>query len=277
MPPDPALALRNVRKSFPDQGRQGGVAAIDGLDLAVEAGEFLAVVGPSGGGKSTLIDLLAGFARPTSGVVEADGRPVRGPGPDRVVVFQDHAVFPWYTALGNVAYGLKRQGMGRREARARAAEALKHVGLGDFLHAYPSALSGGMRQRVALARAWVLRPRALLLDEPFASLDAVARARLQDALLTLWGESAWTVVFVTHNLAEAVYLADRVAILHRPPAGLTRIETIDIPRPRRRSDPDLIERTRRLAARLAGADQNAMAEPCLCSILDDPPSAKESR
>lgn len=278
MTDEPALELRGVRKVFPGQGRQQAVCALDGLDLTVARGEFLAIVGASGGGKSTLIDLIAGFIRPTAGSILADGRPIRAPGPDRVVVFQDHAVFPWYTALGNVAYGLRRQGLGRREAKRRAADALRHVGLGKFLHAHPVSLSGGMRQRVALARALVLQPRILLLDEPFAALDAVTRARLQDELTALWHEYGWTVVFVTHNLAEAVYLADRVALLDSPPDGICGMHPIDVERPRDRRDSRLIDMTRQIGARLADQDEQADAETCLCVRLDEstePPAAGE--
>ncbi|MDY0227704.1 MAG: ABC transporter ATP-binding protein [Desulfomicrobium apsheronum] len=267
MSTESALVLNGVGKVFPGQGHQDKVVALDGLDLEIRRGEFVAVVGPSGCGKSTLIDLLAGFTRPTSGTILANGRLVRGPGPERVVVFQDHAVFPWYTALGNVAYGLRRQGVPRREAERHAREALVRVGLGDFVNAYPAALSGGMRQRVALARALVLRPAILLLDEPFAALDAVARARLQDELSALWQEFGWTVVFVTHTLAEAVYLADRVIVLERPPVGLCAVESIVLPRPRHRRDPRLIDYVERLDARLGGRLDESDGEPCVCAQI----------
>ena len=249
---DPILELRQVRKVFPGQGRQEAVVALDGLDLTLNTGEFVAIVGASGSGKSTLIDLVAGFAHPTSGTVTVKGKPVLTPGPDRVVVFQDHAVFPWYTALDNIAYGLRRQGMRSRQARGLAQEALSQVGLTDFTHAYPATLSGGMRQRVALARALVLRPDILLLDEPFASLDAVIRSRLQDELTELWQRFGWTVLFVTHILSEAVYLADRVVVLDRPPSGLRTIERIMLPRPRNRLNAQLTQQTEELKARMDG-------------------------
>ena len=252
MTSEPLLELRQVRKVFAGQGRQEPVVALDGMDLSVTAGEFVSIVGASGSGKSTLLDLIAGFTRPTSGSVAVGGKPVRAPGPDRVVVFQDHAVFPWFTALDNVAYGLRRQGVRRRPARQQAEQALSQVGLGEFAHAYPARLSGGMRQRVALARALVLRPRILLLDEPFASLDAITRARLQDELTALWQQCRWTVLFVTHILAEAVYLADRVVVLDRPPVGLRGQERIRLARPRDRHDPRLGEQTDGLKKQLAG-------------------------
>lgn len=244
----PLLELRQVSKVFGGQDGRADVTALRGLNLTLHAGEFLAVVGASGSGKSTLIDLAAGFTRPSAGEVLFKGRAVAGPGPDRVVVFQDHAVFPWYTAEGNVAYGLRRQGVSRAEARARAREALEQVGLKDFVKAWPVSLSGGMRQRVALARALVLRPSILLLDEPFASLDVMTRHMLQDQLVALWRQCGWSVIFVTHMLDEAVYLADRVVVLHRPPYGLCCQENVVAPRPRRRDDASLAA----LAAKLEG-------------------------
>ncbi len=244
----PLLELRQVSKIFGGQDGRADVTALRGLNLTLHAGEFLAVVGASGSGKSTLIDLAAGFTRPSAGEVLLEGRAVAGPGPDRVVVFQDHAVFPWYTAEGNVAYGLRRQGVSRAEARARACEALEQVGLKDFVKAWPVSLSGGMRQRVALARALVLRPSILLLDEPFASLDVMTRHRLQDQLVALWRQYGWSVIFVTHMLDEAVHLADRVVVLHRPPYGLGCQENVVAPRPRRRDDAALAA----LAAKLEG-------------------------
>ena len=247
-PGTPLLELRQVSKIFGGQDGRADVTALRGLNLTLHAGEFLAVVGASGSGKSTLIDLAAGFTRPSAGEVLLEGRAVAGPGPDRVVVFQDHAVFPWYTAEGNVAYGLRRQGVSRAEARGRAREALEQVGLKDFVKAWPVSLSGGMRQRVALARALVLRPSILLLDEPFASLDVMTRHRLQDQLVTLWRQCGWSVIFVTHMLDEAVYLADRVVVLHRPPHGLGCQENVVAPRPRRRDDAALAA----LAAKLEG-------------------------
>lgn len=247
------LELQQVGKVFPGQGRHGTVVALDALSLSIRSGEFVAVVGPSGCGKSTLIDLIAGFSLPTTGKLLAQGKAITGPGPERVVVFQDHAVFPWYTALGNVAYGLRRQGMSRCEARERAYEALNRVGLAEFAYAYPATLSGGMRQRVALARALVLRPRILLLDEPFASLDANTRARLQDELIDLRREYGWTVLFVTHTLSEALYLADRVVVLDRPPIGLRGIETVDLAHPRHRHDPRLAQQRELLQAYLGNS------------------------
>ena len=241
------LRLNKVQKTFAVPGGKASLTALSELDLAVFAGEFLAVVGPSGSGKSTLINLIAGFIAPTSGGIVKNGAPIKGPGPDRVVVFQDHAVFPWYTVLDNIAYGVRAQNLSRREASGRVQEALSLVGLRDCAHMYPAALSGGMRQRVALARALVLRPDILLLDEPFAALDAVARSRLQEELLRLWKRYGWTVIFVTHNLVEAVCLADRVAVLNPPPYGLKSVMPVPVPRPRERRSAGIEALSLRLA------------------------------
>ena len=211
------------------------------------------MAGPSGGGKSTLINLIAGFFPPTEGTILKNGNPLHGPGPDRVVVFQKHALFPWFTAFENVAYGLHRRKLPAKDRQTRVEYALNMVGLSDFSQAYPASLSGGMCQRVALARALVLRPDILLLDEPFASLDAVTRIRLQDELLQLWECHGWTVILVTHNLDEAVYMADRVALLYPPPQGLKRVLTVDIPRTRSRNNAKVKEISGRLAQDL-GAD-----------------------
>ena len=260
----PVLELRQVSKIFGGQDGRADVTALRKLNLTLHAGEFLAVVGASGSGKSTLIDLAAGFTRPSAGEVLFEGRAIAGPGPDRVVVFQDHAVFPWYTAEGNVAYGLRRQGVSRAEARARAREALEQVGLKDFVKAWPVSLSGGMRQRVALARALVLRPSILLLDEPFASLDVMTRHMLQDQLVALWRQCGWSVIFVTHMLDEAVYLADRVVVLHRPPHGLRCQENVVAPRPRRRDDTALAALAVKLEGQLrvtTGPEDGLIMEP----------------
>ena len=234
MQDDIVLELQSLGKTYPAANGTKEVAALTELSLTVRRGEFLAVVGESGCGKSTLIDLIAGFIRPTSGSILANNREVISPGPDRIVVFQDHALFPWYTALDNVAYGLRRQGVAKARARAEAERALQKIGLGGFMRAYPATLSGGMRQRVALARSLVLSPDILLLDEPFAALDLRTREHLQDELLQMWEEYGWTIIFVTHGLTEAVYLADRVLVLQQGQEALLR--SVSLPRPRKRQD-----------------------------------------
>lgn len=245
------LHLNQVGKIFKAQSGPGPVKALENINLSISAGEFLALAGPSGSGKSTLINLIAGFIKPTAGRILHKGQVVSKPGPDRIVVFQDQAVFPWYTARDNIAYGLRRQKISRQEIQVKTEAALALVGLAEFADAYPASLSGGMRQRVALARALVLEPEILLLDEPFAALDSVTRNHLQDELLKLWQTYDWTVIFVTHNLAEAVYLADRVAVLHPPPVGLSQIVPINIKHPRTRRTAELDELTQDLEKALA--------------------------
>ncbi len=237
--PHEILYLSGIRHIFPDPATGGNREVLRISELRVHCGEFLTVLGPSGGGKSTLLNLIAGFFPPSEGSIVKNKHIVCGPGPDRVLVFQDHAVFPWYTALENAAYGLRGQKYSRTKAREKALEALRLVGLADFAQAYPTTLSGGMRQRVALARALALQPDILLLDEPFASLDAATRTRLQDELLHLRNLWDSTIIMVTRSPDEAVYLADRVALLHPPPRGLDRIFSVHVPRPRNRYDPAL--------------------------------------
>lgn len=268
------LYLSGVRHVFPDPATRGKREVLNVPELRVHRGEFLAVLGPSGGGKSTLINLIAGFFPPSGGNIFKNRQIVRGPGPDRVVVFQDHAVFPWYTALENAAYGLRGQKYSRKKAKEKALEALRLVGLADFAQAYPATLSGGMRQRVALARALALQPDILLLDEPFASLDAATRTRLQDELLHLRDLWRPTIIMVTHSPAEAVYLADRVALLHPPPHGLDRIFSVPVPRPRNRHDPALKTLTEQVMQHLhaehSGQDNLKPAGeiPCSSDISD---------
>jgi NitT/TauT family transport system ATP-binding protein len=263
---EPAVRLDSVSKIFPGAGRQGQTVALGNISLTIPSGQFLAVVGESGCGKSTLINLIAGFMKTTTGRVRVFGEEVERAGPDRLVVFQDYALLPWFTALGNVAYGLARQGLPSMERNRIAMDALSRMGLKDFAHAYPAALSGGMRQRVALARALVMKPKILLLDEPFASLDAMTRARLQDELLDLWRENEWTIVFVTHTTPEAIYLADRLVVLDRPPAGIRLDMNIDIARPRSRRDAVLLNVSDKTAALIEVVTKEKESESCVCSL-----------
>jgi NitT/TauT family transport system ATP-binding protein len=225
-----AIRLRNVNIHF-GEGKTA-VQALRGIDLDVGAGELVSVLGPSGCGKSTIIGAVAGFTRVSSGALEVDGQPVRAPGPDRGVVFQQHTLFPWKTVLENVAFGLKMRGIGKQERTGAAREILAHVGLSEFLEHYPHQLSGGMQQRVNLARVLINRPRVILMDEPFCSLDAQTRLQMQQMLLRLWHEFHMTVVFVTHDVDEAVFLSDRVVVLSRRP-GMVKAElAVNLPRPR---------------------------------------------
>lgn len=244
------LHIDNVKFFFPDPSGKGSREALSIPQLVVRRGEFLSLTGPSGSGKSTLIHLIAGFLTPSEGTILKNGNPISGSGPDRIVVFQKHALFPWLTVFDNVVYGLRRTRLSRTEQKVRVLETLNMIGLSDFAHAYPATLSGGMCQRVALARALVLRPDILLLDEPFASLDATNRLRLQEELLALWESHHWTVIQVTHQLDEAIYMADRVAVIFPPPRGMGFLLDIDIPRPRSPDDPAVTAISRRLAQAL---------------------------
>ena len=222
-----AISMRNIVKQYSD-----GFLAVNDVSLEVAEGEFVILVGPSGCGKSTIIGAVAGFTRVSSGELRVAGAPVRAPGPDRGVVFQQHTLFPWKTVLENVAFGLKMQRISKQERLASARAILAHVGLSEFSEHYPHQLSGGMQQRVNLARVLVNRPRVILMDEPFCSLDAQTRLEMQQMLLRLWHELHMTVVFVTHDVDEAVFLSDRVVVLTRRPGTVKAELPIDLPRPR---------------------------------------------
>jgi NitT/TauT family transport system ATP-binding protein len=226
-----AIYLRNVDIHFGDGNT--AVQALRGIELNVAPGELVSVLGPSGCGKSTIIGAVAGFTRVSSGSLLVDGQEVRAPGPDRGVVFQQHTLFPWKTVLENVEFGLKMRRVGRAERRRAATEILEHVGLAEFRAHYPHQLSGGMQQRVNLARVLVNRPRVMLMDEPFCSLDAQTRLQMQRMLLELWHELHMTIVFVTHDVDEAVFLSDRVIVLSPRPGRVKAELAIELPRPRR--------------------------------------------
>jgi NitT/TauT family transport system ATP-binding protein len=224
------LEARGLRKVY--ASRRGAVTAIDGLDLRAAAGEFVAIVGPSGCGKSTLLYILGGFVEPTGGEATVAGAPIRGPDPARGIVFQEFVLFPWKTVLGNVTYGLAERGVPRRERAERAHAYLEMVKLTGFERHYPKELSGGMKQRVALARSLIMEPDILLMDEPFGAVDAQTRVDLQRELLQIWERTRKTVVFVTHSVDEALFLADRVYVLSSRPARVKEIVEVGLPRPR---------------------------------------------
>jgi NitT/TauT family transport system ATP-binding protein len=231
----PKIRFDNVGKVF--QARGTSVTALQDINLDVRAGEFLVLVGPSGCGKSTLLDLLGGLATPSSGRILVDDRPVTGPGLDRGVVFQQYALLPWRTALGNVQFGLEAKHVPRRERAGRAREYLDLVGLSGFHDRYPHELSGGMKQRVAIARSLAFDPDVLLMDEPFAALDAQTRDGLQDELLRIWEKTGKTVVFITHGIEEAVYLGQRVAVMTSRPGRIKQV--VDVPITARSATEDL--------------------------------------
>jgi NitT/TauT family transport system ATP-binding protein len=206
--------------------------ALHDVSLAIAPGEFVCLLGPSGCGKSTLLGALAGHLAPSRGMLRVDGTPVVGPHPDRGLVFQQHTLFPWQRVIDNVAFGLKMQGIARAPRHARARELLAAVGLSGFETRYPSQLSGGMQQRVEIARVLINRPRLLLMDEPFGALDALTRARMQQLLLDVWGRYRTTVVFVTHDIDEALFLADRLLVMSARPGRIIEDLRLDFARPR---------------------------------------------
>ncbi len=229
------IVIEGLTKSFEPPRRQRHLALGD-LSLSIGEGEFVSILGPSGCGKSTLLYVVGGFVPPSSGKVVVNGKAVTGPGPDRGPVFQEFALFPWKTVLGNVMYGLLEQGAPKAlaESKARALISLVHLaGYEDF---YPKQLSGGMKQRVAIARTLAYGPKILLMDEPFGALDAHTRTGLQRELLEIWERDRKTVLFVTHSVEEAVFLSDRVVVLTRSPGRIKAMIDIDLPRPRRRAE-----------------------------------------
>ncbi|MFU8868305.1 ABC transporter ATP-binding protein [Natronococcus sp.] len=215
---------------------QGPVQALEGVSFEVEPGEFVCLVGPSGSGKTTLFRVVAGLERPTSGTVYLDDDPVTEPNADMGIVFQEYHLFPWRTVRGNVGFGLEKGGVPADERERRVQELIDLVGLAEFEGSYPKELSGGMKQRVGLARALAVDPALLLMDEPFGAVDAQTKEMLQDELLDIWGRTGKTVLFVTHDIEEAVKLADRVVVMDADPGRVSEIVEIDVPRPRSRTD-----------------------------------------
>lgn len=237
---------------------RGGPALVD-ASLEVRQGEFASLVGPSGSGKSTLLAIIAGLLAPDTGTIESMGVPVTGPGTERAVVFQDAALMPWLTVAHNVEYGLRAQGVAKAERRERVADALDMVHLSHVAKRHPYELSGGMRQRVAIARALVLRPALLLMDEPFSALDAQTRTILQDELQRIWLDTRPAVVFVTHNLIEAAYLADTVYLLSAGPGRIVRKYDVGVERPRHEGDPRLMEIRHDMIELMRGEVERAVA------------------
>jgi NitT/TauT family transport system ATP-binding protein len=227
------ISFKGVCKTYPGKA---GVHALENVNLTIGEGEFVALLGPSGCGKSTLLNLAAGFEELTEGSMTFDGQPVRKPGPDRGVVFQEASLLPWLPVWENVVFGPKVQKAARSDYEPRAREILKLVGLETFHKALPVQLSGGMRQRAGIARVLVMQPRALLMDEPFAALDAQTRLSMQELLLDVWQEFKTTVLFVTHDIDEAILLADRICVMSARPGRITREIPIDLRRPRRIDD-----------------------------------------
>jgi NitT/TauT family transport system ATP-binding protein len=224
------IEIRGVHKEFVKGERR--VIALQDIDLDVAQREFVAILGPSGCGKSTLLNMVAGFDRPTRGSVKVEGEEIFEPSPRRCVVFQEPALFPWLTVMDNVVFGPKNRRQPAAEYRPRAAQIIEQVGLRGFEASYPAELSGGMRQRVGIARVLIMEPRVLLMDEPFGSLDAQTRTLMQELLLALWERHQQTVLFITHDIEEALLLADRVCVMTARPGRIKKSILVPMPRPR---------------------------------------------
>lgn len=234
------IKIENLRKVFEVRGG-GNVVALNDVSFSVREGEFVCIVGPSGCGKTTLLKIIAGLERPTSGVVTLDGKPVSGPGRDRCMVFQEYALFPWRTVLKNITFGLENLGIPKEERLKIAKRYIELVGLRGFEDRYPHELSGGMKQRVGIARALAIEPEVLLMDEPFGSLDAQTRNMLQKELLEIWEKTQKTILFVTHSVDEAVFLADKIVVLSARPAVVKEILEVDLSRMRDRTSQEFNE------------------------------------
>ena len=269
------LSLRNISKRFANTT----LSAVQDVTLECRPGEFVVVVGPSGCGKTTILNLAAGMLFPDQGSIDLDGKPVNEPGPDRAVVFQDHGLFPWMNAAQNIGFGLRMAGMSKKDRRERIEAALKMVHLSHSGKKLPHELSGGMKQRVAIARALVMDPAVLLMDEPFAALDAQTRTLLHQQLQELWIQTHKTILFVTHSVGEAVRLADRIIILHSHPGRIRREVHVDLPHPRNFDSPQITElvsivrreiedEVTRVNAQLAAEDQWKPQKPKSPGELD---------
>jgi NitT/TauT family transport system ATP-binding protein len=241
----PKVSLNDISLSYETSDRKR-LLALDRINLKVNPGEFLCIVGPSGCGKSTLLHLIAGLQQQTSGNVLVDGKTVEGPGTDRILIFQELGLFPWLTVADNVEFGMKMKGVARDERKERIDYYLRLVHLSQFKNSYTHQLSGGMRQRVALARALATEPDVLLMDEPFAALDAQTRDLLHDELERLWAETGRTIIFVTHNVREAIRLGDRVVLFTFRPGRIKREYQVDLPRPRQLEDISVAKNAREI-------------------------------
>jgi len=238
---DAEIRIRGVRKQF------GDLVALDGIDLDVMRGELVCLLGPSGCGKSTLLNAVAVFAPPTSGEIVAAGKPVTEPGPDRGMVFQEYALFPWMTVRANVAFGLEMRHEPKQQIATKVNALLEKLRLTDFANRFPKDLSGGMRQRVAIARLLALDSPILLMDEPFGALDALTRRNLQDELLRIWTELRKTILFVTHGIDESIYLADRIVVMTYRPGRVKEIVPVTLQRPRDVASPEFNALKRRIS------------------------------
>ena len=253
----PQISARGVAKLFGEG--ETVVHALKDIDLDIPSGQFVCLLGPSGCGKSTLLNAIAGFQPPTAGSLTMDGHPITGPGPDRGMVFQEYALFPWMNIEKNIAFGLEIKGTPKAEITRIVDGLMEKLRLSEFRHRYPKDLSGGMRQRVAIARVLALDPPILLMDEPFGALDSLTRRTLQDELLRIWDEFRKTVIFVTHSIEEAIYLADRIVVMTYRPGTVKRDISVNLPRPRDPAAPGFNELKRELA-RLVMEEQSRFSQ-----------------
>lgn len=251
------IIVNNVQKVFKTPGKD--VIALKDINLEIKAGEFVCLLGPSGCGKSTLLNAVAGFALPSSGEITVEGKKITGPSPDRGMVFQEYALFPWMTVSQNIAFGLEVQKKSKSEIDLIVNQLLDLLHLNDFRERFPKDLSGGMRQRVAIARVLALDSPIMLMDEPFGALDALTRRNLQDELLRIWEKLGKTILFVTHSIEESIYLADRIVVMTYRPGTVKRDQYVDIPRPRDPSSTAFNEMKRELG-RLVMEEQQRHAD-----------------
>lgn len=234
------IEVRQAAKTY-DSGGRRRIEALSGIDLSIADREFVCLLGPSGCGKSTLLRLIAGIEASSSGSILCDGLPVSGPSPQRGFIFQDYALFPWLTVRQNIRFGLQMRKETKSESRAIVERYMQLFGLTEAAGLYPKQLSGGMRQRVAIARALCLQPRLLLMDEPFAALDALLRHNLQEEMVRVWQREKVTIVFVTHDVEEAIFLADRIVVMTPRPGTIKAIVPVELPRPRSRTNSRFVE------------------------------------
>lgn len=248
-----SLVLKNVSKTFDDTNQ----ATLKNVDLEIKQGEFLCVVGRSGCGKSTLLNLIAGLEKPTSGEILLNGKPVTGPGADRTVMFQEHALFPWLNVIQNVKFGMEMTGIPKEEQERRADKYLEMMQLNDYREYAIHQLSGGMRQRVALARAFTMDSEILLMDEPFSALDKQTSNRLRKELQEIWMQTQKTIFFITHSVEEAVFLGDRIAVMSATKGYIRNIVNVELERPRHVYDEKFIEYRHKILDEIQGEDENA--------------------
>lgn len=253
------VKVHNVNKSFP-KDKDDALHVLDDIDFQIQNGEFVSILGPSGCGKSTILKLIAGLDKPTSGEIEVNGNIVNGPGTDRVVVFQEGGLFPWMSVLDNVMYGLKLKNISKDEVEQRAMDGLKMVHLMKFKDSYIHELSGGMKQRVAIARSLVMDPDVLLMDEPFAALDEQTRLVLHQELQHIWEETGKTIIFITHNIREALTLSDRVLLMSTRPGKIKETFSVQSARPRDPSDSVIVDLEKRVMAELEHEMEKVLRE-----------------